>query len=106
MNITDVKIRKVTEDSKLRAVVSMTLDSSFVVHDIKVIKSQEKLFVAMPSRRMPDGEYRDIAHPINPATRQAIEAAIIDAYTKHEEALRISRENEEADLDDATDIDE
>ena len=103
MNITDVKIRKISsEDNKLRAVVSMTLDNSFVVHDIKVIKSQEKLFIAMPSRRMPDGEYRDIAHPINGQTRQAIEAAIISEYEKaveNEEVMRASRETEAVQVD-------
>ena len=98
MNITDVKIRKISEDNKLRAVVSMTLDNSFVVHDIKVIKSQEKLFIAMPSRRMPDGEYRDIAHPINAQTRQAIESAIIDEYNKALENGEIRTEREDDDV--------
>ena len=68
MKITDVRIRKVEKEGKMRAVVSITIDDEFVVHDIKVIEGEKGLFIAMPSRRAADGEYRDIAHPINSQT--------------------------------------
>ena len=77
MNISDIKIRRISKDDKMKAVVSITFDSEFVVHDIKVIQGQEKLFVAMPSKKMPDGQYKDIAHPINPEMRNEIEQAIL-----------------------------
>ncbi|MCD8198144.1 MAG: septation regulator SpoVG [Lachnospiraceae bacterium] len=80
MNITDVRIRKVTKEGKMRAVVSITIDGEFVVHDIKVIEGEKGLFIAMPSRRSADGEYRDIAHPINSETRDAIQAIILERY--------------------------
>ena len=82
MNITDIRIRKITKEGRMKAVVSITLDDEFVVHDIKVIESDNGLFVAMPSRQTPDGEYRDIAHPINSETRHMIQTTILDAYTK------------------------
>ena len=69
MNITDVRVRKVAKEGKMKAVVSITIDDEFVVHDIKVIEGEKGLFIAMPSRKATDGEYRDIAHPINSATR-------------------------------------
>ena len=69
MNITDVRVRKVTKEGKMKAVVSITIDDEFVVHDIKVIEGEKGLFIAMPSRKATDGEYRDIAHPINSGTR-------------------------------------
>lgn len=69
MNITDVRVRKVAKEGKMKAVVSITIDEEFVVHDIKVIEGEKGLFIAMPSRKATDGEYRDIAHPINSATR-------------------------------------
>ena len=80
MQITDVRIRKVTKESKMKAVVSITLDNEFVVHDIKVIEGEKGLFIAMPSRKATDGEYRDIAHPINSATREKIQTIILDKY--------------------------
>lgn len=70
MNITDVRVRKVTKEGKMKAVVSITIDDEFVVHDIKVIEGEKGLFIAMPSRRLRTGEYRDIAHPINSGTRE------------------------------------
>ncbi len=70
MKVTDVRVRKVTEESKMKAIVSVTFDDEFVVHDIKIIEGQNGLFIAMPSRKMPDGEFRDIAHPINAETRK------------------------------------
>ena len=69
MNITDVRVRKVAKEGKMKAVVSITIDEEFVVHDIKVIEGEKGLFIAMPSRKATDGEYRDIAHPINSSTR-------------------------------------
>lgn len=72
MNITDVRVRKVAKEGKMKAVVSITIDDEFVVHDIKVIEGEKGLFIAMPSRKATDGEYRDIAHPINSATRDRI----------------------------------
>ena len=65
MNITDVRVRKMTKESKMKAVVSITIDDEFVIHDIKVVEGEKGLFIAMPSRKAADGEYRDIAHPIN-----------------------------------------
>lgn len=80
MQITDVRIRKVTTDSKMKAVVSITFDEEFVVHDIKIIEGEKGLFIAMPSRKATDGEYRDIAHPINSETRERIQNNIIEKY--------------------------
>ena len=80
MQITDVRIRKVEKEGKMRAVVSITIDEEFVVHDIKVIEGEKGLFIAMPSKKSADGEYRDIAHPINSQTRETIQQIILDKY--------------------------
>lgn len=82
MKITDVRVRKVAKEGKMKAVVSITIDDEFVVHDIKVIEGEKGLFIAMPSRKAVDGEYRDIAHPINSATRDHIQNLILDAYER------------------------
>ena len=82
MNITDVRVRKVEKEGKMKAVVSITLDQEFVIHDIKVIEGDRGLFIAMPSKRTMDGEFRDIAHPINSETRESIQKTILDAYEK------------------------
>lgn len=82
MTITDVRIRKIASDGKMKAIVSVTFDNEFVVHDIKVIEGQNGLFIAMPSRKTPDGEFKDIAHPINTETREQIQKAILDEYEK------------------------
>ena len=82
MKITDVRVRKVAKEGKMKAVVSITMDNEFVIHDIKVIEGEKGLFIAMPSRKAVDGEYRDIAHPINSATRDHIQKLILDAYEK------------------------
>lgn len=82
MQITDVRVRRVAKDGKMKAVVSITLDDEFVVHDIKVIEGEKGLFIAMPSRKAADGEYRDIAHPINSGTRERIQQIILDEYEK------------------------
>ena len=80
MNITDVRVRKVAKEGKMKAVVSITIDEEFVVHDIKVIEGEKGLFIAMPSRKATDGEYRDIAHPINSDTRECIQSIILEKY--------------------------
>ena len=80
MNITDVRVRKVAKEGKMKAVVSITIDEEFVVHDIKVIEGEKGLFIAMPSRKATDGEYRDIAHPINSDTRARIQSIILEKY--------------------------
>ncbi len=80
MQITDVRVRKVAKEGKLKAIVSITMDDEFVVHDIKVIEGEKGLFIAMPSKKALDGEYRDIAHPINSGTRERIQALILQKY--------------------------
>ena len=80
MNITDVRVRKVAKEGKMKAVVSITIDEEFVVHDIKVIEGEKGLFIAMPSKKAMDGEYRDIAHPINSGTRDRIQSTILEKY--------------------------
>lgn len=82
MKITDVRIRKISDDSKMKAVVSITFDDEFVVHDIKIIDGQNGLFVAMPSRKMGEGDFRDIAHPLLSETRTRIKEAIFAEYEK------------------------
>jgi len=82
MNITDVRIRKVTDEGKMKAIVSITFDEEFVVHDIKIIEGQNGLFIAMPSRKMNEGDFRDIAHPILSETRNKIKDAIFAEYEK------------------------
>lgn len=82
MRITDVRVRKITKEGKMKAVVSITLDDEFVVHDIKVIEGEKGLFIAMPSKKSADGEYRDIAHPINSNTRDTIQRTILESYEK------------------------
>ena len=82
MTITDVRVRKNAKDGKMKAIVSVTFDNEFVVHDIKVIEGEKGLFIAMPSRKTADGEYRDIAHPINSDTRQQLQEMILDEYEK------------------------
>ena len=80
MQITDVRIRKVEKEGKMKAIVSITIDEEFVVHDIKVIEGDKGLFIAMPSRKAADGEYRDVAHPINSSTRDRIQNMILERY--------------------------
>lgn len=82
MRITDVRVHKMTQDSKMKAIVSITIDDEFVVHDIKVIEGEKGLFIAMPSKKANDGEYRDIAHPINSETRDRIQKIILESYEK------------------------
>jgi stage V sporulation protein G len=82
MKITDVRIRKIAKDGKMKAIVSITLDDEFVVHDIKVIEGEKGLFIAMPSRKTTTGEYKDIAHPINSQTREQIQDMILNEYQR------------------------
>ncbi len=82
MQVTDVRVRKIAKEGRMKAIVSITLDEEFVVHDIKVIEGDKGLFIAMPSKRTADGEYKDIAHPINASTREAIQEVILESYRK------------------------
>lgn len=82
MQITDIRVRRIMKEGKMKAVVSITLDDEFVVHDIKVIEGDKGLFIAMPSKKASDGEYRDIAHPINSAAREEIQKQILESYEK------------------------
>ena len=82
MKVTDVRIRRLSQEGKMRAIVSITLNEQFVVHDIRIIEGNNGLFVAMPSKRTPNGEFKDIAHPINSETRQKIQMAILETYNK------------------------
>ena len=82
MQITDVRVRKITKEGKMKAIVSITIDDEFVVHDIKVIEGEKGLFIAMPSKKAADGEYRDIAHPINSESRDFIQKIILKSYEK------------------------
>ena len=86
MQITDIRVRKISKEGKMKAVVSITFDNAFVVHDIKIIEGEKGLFIAMPSRKAADGEYRDIAHPINSDTRDMIQSLIM-VLQKYEEIL-------------------
>ena len=82
MTITDVRVRKIASEGKMKAIVSVTFDNEFVVHDIKVIEGDKGLFIAMPSKKSADGEYRDIAHPINSSTRDIIQKTILEHYER------------------------
>lgn len=101
MNITDVRVRKVNKEGKMKAIVSVTFDNEFVVHDIKVIEGDKGLFIAMPSRKTVDGEFRDIAHPINSETRESIQTSIL---TQYEKALLTDDMPEEVLLEVAADV--
>ena len=84
MQITDVRVRKIASQGKMKAIASITIDDVFVIHDIKVIESDNGLFIAMPSRKTPSGEFKDIAHPINTETREMLLKAILDKYNEAE----------------------
>jgi len=92
MQITDVRVRRIEKEGKMKAIVSITLDNEFVIHDIKVIEGEKGLFIAMPSRKTADGEYRDIAHPINSGTRDTIQTVILKKY----ETTALENESQEA----------
>ncbi len=105
MDITDVKIRKILSEGRLRAVVSVTVDDMLAVHDIKVVQGDERLFVAMPSRKDENGVFRDIIHPISPSARKLFEETILDAYERQmavlaaEEAAGETAETDETETD-------
>ena len=82
MQVTDVRVRKIAKEGRMKAIVSITLDEEFVVHDIKVIEGDKGLFIAMPSKRTADGEYKDIAHPISASAREAIQEVILESYRR------------------------
>lgn len=90
MNITDIKIRRTYQDTRMRALVSVTIDNDLAVHDIKIIEGPERLFVAMPSRKDDNGVFRDICHPITPEARKLLENSILEAYHEH-----LNKANEE-----------
>ena len=89
MEITDIKVRKINAEGRMKAVVSVTFDDAFVVHDIKVIAGQEKLFIAMPSRKTPDGEFKDITHPINSEMRELLQNMILSKYEESMEEISV-----------------
>lgn len=91
MRVTDVRIRKIAKEGRMKAIVSITIDNEFVVHDIKVIEGDKGLFIAMPSKKAADGEYRDIAHPISSVTRESLQNIILERY---EQALLETDEEE------------
>ena len=91
MEITDVRIRKLPSEGKMKAIVSVTFDDEIVIHDIKIIEGTDSLFIAMPSRKLANGEFRDIAHPINAESRKKVEDAV---FAKYEEFLKESENNE------------
>ena len=91
MEITDVRVRKVNKEGKMKAVISVTFDNEFVVHDIKVIEREDDLFIAMPSRKTAEGEFRDVAHPINAQTREKIQKVVLEKY---QEALALAQAEE------------
>ena len=96
MEITDVRLRKIETEGKLRAYVSITFDDSFVVHDLRVIDGTKGMFVAMPSKRLPNGDHKDIAHPINTEIREKIQNAVLDVYNRElEEAPQVKVEAKE-----------
>lgn len=100
MKVTDVRLRKIQTDGRMKALVSITLDEAFVLHDLRVIEGNSGLFVAMPSKRTPDGEFRDIAHPINSDMRQEIQDAVMKVYDETDEVIpdkNATSDNEESD---------
>lgn len=100
MKVTDVRLRKIQTDGRMKALVSITLDEAFVIHDLRVIEGNSGLFVAMPSKRTPDGEFRGIAHPINSDMRQEIQDAVMKVYDETDEVIpdkNATSDNEESD---------
>ena len=94
MQITDVRVRRIEKEGKMKAIVSITLDNEFVIHDIKVIEGDNGVFIAMPSRKANDGEFKDIAHPINSEARQKIQEAVISGYEKALVEFEAAADNE------------
>ena len=98
MTITDIKIRKIISEGRLRAVISVTLDNLIAVHDIKVVQGEERLFVAMPSRKDENGVFRDIVHPISPEARKMLEDEILSEYNRRIEQIQAEEEAAQAGL--------
>lgn len=92
MNITDIRVRKLLHDGRLRAIVSVTLDNEVTIHDIKVIEGPQRLFVAMPSRREENGSFRDVVHPISPDARHTLEEGVLDAYEQQVQQSEVYEE--------------
>ncbi len=86
MQITDVRVRKVTSQGKMKAKIDITIDNAFVIHDVKVIETDKGTFIAMPSKKLPNGDYKDVAHPINTETREMLQKAVLDKYNEAEDA--------------------
>lgn len=95
MTITDIKIRKILTDGRLRAIISITVDNMLAIHDIKVVQGDDRLFVAMPSRKDESGIFRDIVHPISPEARKIVEEQILDHYTRHISMMQAELEAEQ-----------
>ena len=95
MNITDIRVRKVIPEGRLRAIISITIDDMLAIHDIKVVQGDSRLFVAMPSRKDETGVFRDIVHPISAETRATVESQILEAYTRHIEQMQAETEAEQ-----------
>lgn len=95
VEVTDVRLRRVSAEGKMRAIASITFDDEFVVHDVRIIDGNNGLFVAMPSKRTSDGEFKDIAHPINSGTREKIQTAVLSAYEAHEESSQAEEGSEQ-----------
>ncbi|MCU7558399.1 septation regulator SpoVG [Macrococcus capreoli] len=109
MKVTDVRMRKLATDSRMKALVSITLDEAFVIHDLRVIEGNNGLFVAMPSKRTADGEFRDIAHPINSEMRQEIQSAVMKVYDETEaihpsELSQTSEQTSDASNDESVEV--
>lgn len=100
MEITDIRVRKINLEGRMKAIVSVTFDDALVIHDVKVVEGDKGLFVAMPSKKMPDGEYKDIAHPISSQAREIIQSAVLKVYEKAkaeaEAAQQAAQENDSA----------
>jgi len=97
VNVTDVRVRRINQEGRMKAIVSVTIDDAFVIHDVKVVEGQSGLFVAMPSRKMPDGDYRDIAHPINSEARAVLQNYVLEAYDRALAEAEAEREIEQMD---------
>jgi stage V sporulation protein G len=96
VNVTDVRVRRINQEGRMKAIVSVTVDDAFVIHDVKVVEGQSGLFVAMPSRKMPDGDYRDIAHPINSEARSIMQQHVLEAYDRALAELEAEQEEDAA----------
>ena len=97
MNITDIRVRKINLEGRMKAIVSVTFDDALVIHDVKVVEGDKGLFVAMPSKKMPDGEYKDIAHPISSQAREVIQNAVLKVY--EEAKAQAQREADQVDVE-------